>query len=197
MKRRHFFSTIGIGGLLASSMSFAPSANASSNLKANSNPKKNSAGRIDRRLKELGIILPQATKPVAVYAPYRIVGNLAYIAGQGPIDSPEHPAFGRLGHDLSIQQGYHAARTTGFNILAQLKAACGGDLDRVVQCVQINGYVKCTDDFTDSPKVINGASELFRDIFGESGLAARAAMGINALPFDIACEIVSVWEISR
>lgn len=191
MKRRHFFSTIGIGGLLASSMGFAPSANAGGTLK------KKSAGRIDRRLKELGIILPQATKPVAVYAPYRIVGNLAYIAGQGPIDSPEHPAFGRLGHDLSIQQGYHAARTTGFNILAQLKAACGGDLDRVVQCVQINGYVKCTDDFTDSPKVINGASELFRDVFGESGLAARAAMGINALPFDIACEIISVWEISR
>ncbi len=191
MKRRHFFSTMGIGGILASSMAFAPSA------KANSRVTKNGGGRIDRRLKELGIILPQPTKAVAVYAPYRIVGNLAYIAGQGPIDSPEHPAFGRVGHDLSIQQGYQAARTTGLNILAQLKAACDGDLDRVVQCVQINGYVKCTDDFTDSPKVINGASELFRDVFGESGLAARAAMGINALPFDIACEIISVWEISR
>ncbi len=180
MKRRSFFSAIGLGALLASAAGVARSAN---------------MGKIDRRLQELGITLPDAPAPVAAYKTFRISGNLVYIAGQGPIHSPEHPGFGRIGQDLTTEQGYQAARTTGLNILAQLKKACGGDLDRVVKCVQIQGIVKCTDDYKDSPKVINGASELFRDIFGESGLAARAALGTNALPGGIACEIMSTWEI--
>ncbi len=180
MKRRSFFSVIGIGTFLASSMGVARSA---------------SAGKIDQRLTELGITLPEAPGPMAAYTPFRISGNLVYIAGQGPIHSAEHPGFGRVGDDLTTAQGYQAARSTGLNILAQLKKACGGDLDRVVQAVQIQGVVRCTDDYKDSPKVINGASELFRDIFGDSGLAARAALGTNALPSDIAVEILSTWEI--
>ncbi len=180
MKRRNFFSVIGIGSFLASSMSMARSA---------------TTGKIDSRLKELGITLPEAPDPMAAYVTYRISGNLVYIAGQGPIHTVEHPGLGRVGKDLTTEQGYQAARSTGLNILAQLKKACDGDLDRVVQCVQIQGVVKCTDDYTDSPKVINGTSELFKDIFGERGLAARAALGTNALPADIAVEILSTWEI--
>lgn len=183
MKRRSFFGLMGTGAFLASSMGMTKTASANT-------------GKIDSRLKELGITLPEAPDPLAAYTAFRISGNLVYIAGQGPIHSAEHPGLGRVGKDLTTEQGYQAARTTGLNILAQLKKACGGDLDRVVQCVQIQGIVKCTDDYTDSPKVINGASELFRDIFGESGLAARAALGANALPADIACEILSTWEIS-
>lgn len=180
MKRRNFIGVMGIGSLLASSISVAKSA---------------TMGRIDNRLKELGITLPEAPAPIAAYTTFRISGNLVFIAGQGPMHSAEHPGLGRVGESLTTEQGYHAARTTGLNILAQLKKACGGNLDRVVQCVQIQGVVKCTDDYTDSPKVINGASELFRDVFGESGLAARAAMGTNALPAGIAVEILSTWEI--
>lgn len=180
MKRRHFFGAVGFGAFLASSLSLVKAA-----------PK----GKIDQRLEELGIILPKAPGAMAAYTPFRVSGNIVYIAGQGPLHSAEHPGLGRVGKDLTTEQGYQAARTTGLNILAQLKAACDGDLDRVVQCLQIQGVVKCTDDYKDSPKVINGASELFRDIFGERGLAARAALGTNALPADIACEILSIWEI--
>lgn len=182
MKRRSFFSSVGLGAFLLSSISVAGSAN---------------RGRNSKRLKELGIILPKAPEPVAAYTSFRISGNIVYIAGQGPIHSTEHPGLGRVGEDLTTEQGYQAARTTGLNILAQLEKACGGDLDRVVQCLQIQGIVQCSDDYKDSPKVINGASELFRDVFGESGLAARAAIGTNALPGGIACEILSIWEINK
>ena len=180
MRRRSFFSSLGIGAFLASSMSVARSAN---------------LGKIDRRLKELGITLPEVATPLAAYVTFRISGDLVYIAGQIPIHSAEHPAFGRVGDNMTTKQGYQAARTTGLNILAQLKKACNGNLDRVVQCLQMQGTVRCTDDYKDSSKVINGASELFRDIFGDSGLAARAVIGTNALPGGFACEILSIWEI--
>ena len=188
MRRRRFFGLLGLGAVISSSFGGATSTLAASGHKT-------SAGKIDQRLKDLGITLPDAPAPMAAYTPYRIVGNLVYIAGQGPIHSKDHPGLGRVGDNLTTAQGYQAARTTGLNILAQLKKACGGDLDRVVQAVQIQGVVKCTDDYTDSPKVINGASEMFRDIFGENGLAARAALGTNSLPADIAVEILSIWEI--
>lgn len=183
MKRRSFMGLVGLGSFLAGSVGLTKNATASS------------SGKIDQRLKELGITLPPAPGAKAAYVPYRIVGNLVYIAGQGPIHSDETPAFGRVGHDLTTKQGYAAARTVGFNMLAQLKKACGGNLDRVVQAVQIQGIVQCSDDYHDSPKVINGASELLRDVFGDRGLAARAAIGTNALPMNIACEILSVFEI--
>ena len=182
MKRRSFFGALGMGAFLASTMGLTKKAEAGS-------------GKIDARLKELGITLPDAPSPMAAYVPYRIVGNLVYIAGQGPIPSDDFPTIGTVGKDMTTEQGYQAARTVGYNILAQLKKACGGDLDRVVQAVQIQGVVRCTDDYRDSPLVINGASELFRDVFGERGLAARAAMGTNALPVNISVEILSIFEI--
>lgn len=184
MKRRSFFSALGASAFLAGSFGLARSAKAET-----------SSGQAEKRLKELAIILPRAPKAIAAYVPFRIVGNMLYVAGQGPIDSREHPAFGKVGKDLTEEQGYQAARTTAYNILAQVKKACDGDLDRVVQCVQIQGMVNCVDGFENSPRVINGASELLRDVFGERGLAARAAIGTNSLPMNIACEVLSIFEI--
>jgi len=192
LKRRSFFNALGMGALLASSMGFARTAGAKT---ADGNTTGTGTGKIEARLKELGVTLPEAPGPMAAYVTYRITGNLVYIAGQGPIHSAETPGIGVVGRDLTTEQGYQAARTTGYNILAQLKKACGGDLDRVVQAVQIQGTVRCTDEYRDSPKVINGASELFQQVFGDRGLAARAAMGTNALPANIAVEILTVFEI--
>ena len=151
------------------------------------------AGRIEQRLAELGITLPPPPPAVATYVPYRVAGNLVYIAGQGPADFKG--CQGKLGRDLTVAQGYECARRTGLVILAQLKAASGGDLDRVVQAVKISGFVNATPDFTDHPKVINGASDLFRVVFGDAGLAARYAVGAGSLPFNVAVEIAAVFEI--
>lgn len=150
---------------------------------------------INDRLKELGITLPEAPKALAAYAPYRIVGNTVYIAGQGPILGTSAPVLGKLGADLTLAQGQHAARLACINILAQARAACGGELGRIVQWVKMGGFVNCTDDFTEQPKVLNGATELLRDVFGEKGLPARFAVGANSLPFNICVEIDAVFQI--
>ncbi len=151
--------------------------------------------RIDKRLAELGVELPVAGKAVATYVPYRVVGNMVYIAGQGPALSADTPVLGKVGKELTIEQGQHAARLACYNILAQAKAACGGDLDRIVQWVKMGGFVNCVDGFTDQPKVINGATNLLRDVFGEAGLPARFAVGVNALPFNICVEIDASFEM--
>lgn len=153
--------------------------------------------RIDARLRELGIELPEPAAPAAVYVPYRLSGRQVFIAGQIPPVDAGVPTTGKLGSDLSVEQGYAAARLAGLRVLAQLKAACSGDLDRVVQCIQLRGFVNSADDFTDQSLVVNGASDLLRDVFGERGLAARAAIGTNALPRNVAVELESVFEIRR
>jgi enamine deaminase RidA (YjgF/YER057c/UK114 family) len=147
------------------------------------------------KLKAMGLTLPEAANPVAVYVPYRIVGNQVFIAGQIPPNDLDTPTYGKVGKDLTTEEAYIAARHVGLRILAQLKAACGGDLDRVVQCVQIRGFVNCADDFTSQSSVINGVSELMRDVFGDAGLAARAALGTNSLPLNAAVEVESLFEI--
>ncbi len=148
------------------------------------------AGRIDAKLAELGIVLPEATTPIAAYTPIRKVGNMVYIAGQGP------QMTGTVGIEYTRKDGYEAARQAAISILSQLKKACDGDLDRVVQCVQLQGLVRSTPDFTEQHLVINGASELLRDVFGEAGLAARAAVGTNALPVGFVCEVIATFEIA-
>jgi len=150
---------------------------------------------VERRLRELGIELPDPASPAAVYVPYRRSGNQVFVAGQIPPLDADIPTTGKLGSDLTTEQGYAAARLVGLRILAQLKAACDGDLDRVVQCVQLRGFVNSADDFTGQSSVINGASELLRDVFGDAGLAARAALGANTLPRNAAVEIESLFEI--
>ena len=149
----------------------------------------------EARLKALGLELPEAASPVAVYAPYRVSGNQVFIAGNIPPSDLDTPTYGKVGRDLTTDQAYIAAKHVGLRILAQLRKACDGDLDRVVKCLQVRGFVNCTDDFTEQSLVINGASELFVEVFGEMGKGARAALGTNSLPLNAACEIESIWEI--
>lgn len=149
------------------------------------------------RLRELGLTLPEPSTPAAVYVPFRVSGNQVFIAGQIPPRDAGIPTTGKLGSDLTVEQGYAAARLVGLRILAQLKAACDGDLGRVKQCLQLRGFVNSADDFTSQSSVINGASELLRDVFGDAGLAARAALGANTLPLNAAVEIESIFELHR
>lgn len=148
----------------------------------------------DLRLQELGITLPAAPVPVANYVPWRRAGKLLYIAGQGPALGAGIKAQGRLGQDLSIKEGYAAARSAGLNILAQVRAALGS-LNTVRQCLKLGGFVNSADGFHDQPKVINGASDLMVEVFGAAGRHTRFAVGVNTLPFNVAVEIESVWEV--
>lgn len=148
---------------------------------------------IDQRLQELGIILPAAAAPVASYVPVVVQGDLAYVSGQISFVEGEL-AKGRLGDDVSLEEGMAAARGCGLMILAQLKAALGS-LDRVERVVKLGGFVNSTPDFTDQPKVINGASDLMLEVFGEAGKHARAAVGVPALPLGVAVEVDAVVAI--
>lgn len=147
------------------------------------------------RLEALGLTLPPAPKPVGVYKPVVIASGMAYLSGHGPLKADKTLITGRLGEDMDVKAGYEAARVTGLAMLATLHGALGS-LDRVVRLVKLLGLVRCTESFTEQPAVINGCSELFRDIFGEdAGVAARSALGTNALPGGIAVEIEAIFEI--
>ena len=146
------------------------------------------------KLAALGIELPPAPKPVANYVGYRLAGDILFIAGQGP-DFKMKDARGTIGKDLTTEQGYAAARSAAVNTLAQVRAGAGGSLNNVVQCLKLGGFVNSADDFHDQPKVLNGASDLFVEVFGDAGRPARFAVGVNTLPFNVAVEIDSVWQI--
>lgn len=146
---------------------------------------------IDQRLQELGIILPEPVRPVATYVRYVQTGNLLFISGTGP--GPEIRP-GKLGADMSVEEGYSAARSTGLSILATAKDALG-DLDRIKRLVKLLGMVNATPDYTDHPLVINGCSELFVEVFGEAGYGTRAAVGFVSLPSGIPVEIECTFEI--
>ena len=153
------------------------------------------AGTINSRLADLGLTLPDAPAPAANDVPYVVTGNLVMISGQISA-GPDGLITGRLGDGMSIEEGAAAARICGLNLIAQLKAACGGDLDRVVRVVRLGGFVNSTPDFTDQPKVVNGTSDLMVEIFGEAGAHARAAVGVAALPLGVAVEVDGIFEIS-
>ena len=153
-------------------------------------------GRIDARLAELKLELPKAAAPVANYVPVVIVGNLAFLSGQVTAWNGEFKFRGKLGRDFNIEQGQEAARICALNIIAQLKAALGGDVDRVKRCVRLGVFVNSMPEFTDQPKVGNGASDLLVQIFGDAGKHARTAIGTNALPVDVAVEIDAIFEIA-
>jgi enamine deaminase RidA (YjgF/YER057c/UK114 family) len=147
------------------------------------------------RLSELGLQLPTPPKPAGVYRPIVVIGNIAYLSGHGPIKPDGKLITGRLGLDLDVDAGYEAARTTGLALLATLQSHLGS-LDRVKRLIKLLGLVRCSDGFDQQPAVINGCSELFRDVFGEeAGVAARSAIGTNALPGDIAVEIEAIFEV--
>ncbi len=147
------------------------------------------------RLLALKIELPPAPKPIGVYKPIVISGGMAYLSGHGPLRADKTLIIGRLGADMDVKAGYEAARVTGLAMLATLHGSLGS-LDRVVRLVKLLGLVRCTEEFTDQPAVINGCSELFRDVFGEDhGVAARSALGTSALPGGIAVEIEAIFEV--
>ncbi len=152
-------------------------------------------GAIDARLEELDITIPDAPTPAANYVPWVVTGKTVFIAGQVPFQNGELSHIGKLGDKFSVEDGQTCARIVAINILAQLKAACGGDLDRVSRCVKLGGFVNCTPDFADHPKVVNGASNLIVEIFGDKGKHARFAVGAPSLPFNVAVEIDAVFEI--
>ena len=151
--------------------------------------------RIDARLAELGIILPEPVAPVANYVPFVVSGALVFISGQVSI-GPDGLIAGKLGADLSVEKGVEAAHACGVNLIAQFKAACGGDLDRVKRVVKLGGFVNSTPDFVDQPKVVNGASDLMVAVFGDAGRHARAAVGAPSLPMGVAVEVDGVIEIA-
>ncbi len=154
------------------------------------------AGVIDQRLAELGIDLPGAAAPAANYVPFVVSGKHVFVAGQVPVAGGEVVHRGRLGDGMTVDDGYRAARVCGLNVIAQVKEACGGDLDRVVRCVKLGGFINSAPDFTDQPKVMNGASDLMIEVFGDKGRHARFAVGAPALPFGVAVEVDAVFEIA-
>lgn len=148
----------------------------------------------ETRVQELHLTLPPAPKPVAVYKTAVRVGNLLFVSGHGPLNPDGTLHLGKVGKDLTLEQGKDAARQTGLAILATLRAHLGS-LDKVKRLVKTYGMVNCTDDYKDQPKVINGYSELMKDVFGEAGVGARSAVGHNALPGGMAVEIEAIFEV--
>ncbi len=153
------------------------------------------AGRIERRLKELKIELPQASAPVANYVPCVRTGDLLFIAGQICQWQGERRFIGKLGAEISLEQGQEAARLCALNILAQVKGALAGDLDRVLRCVRLGGFVNSVPDFAQQPQVVNGASDLIVQVFGDAGRHARTAVGVNVLPGNVAVEVDAIFEV--
>lgn len=150
---------------------------------------------IDEKLKQLGIELIVPTAPVANYAKAVRTGNLIYLSGHGPTKADGKDIIGKVGKDLSVDQAIEAAKRTAISLLSTLKVELGGDLSRVRRIVKVNGWVNCTDNFKEQPKVMNGCSDLLVAVFGDKGKHARTSLGTNALPSNIAIEIEMIVEV--
>lgn len=151
-------------------------------------------GVFESKLAEMGITLPDAPAPAANYVPFVKSGNLVHVSGQISTNA-DGMIIGKLGETMDVEAGAEAARSCAIALLAQVKAACGGDLDRLVRVVKLTGFVNSTGDFTDQPKVINGASNLLGEALGEAGPHARSAVSAASLPFGVAVEIDGIFEI--
>ena len=151
---------------------------------------------IEQRLAARGLDLPDAPAPAANYVPYTISGKLLFVAGQLPFRKGQVAVSGRVGDDVSLEQGQEAARICALNLLAQAKAACGGDLDRLARCLKLGGFVSCGPTFTEHPAVINGASDLMVEAMGEAGQHARFAVGCASLPRGAAVEVEAIFELA-
>jgi enamine deaminase RidA (YjgF/YER057c/UK114 family) len=152
---------------------------------------------IDTIIDEMGLTLPQAKAPLGAYVPVVQSGHLLMISGQGPIGASGASITGRLGDGLEIEDGTRAAQMAGLNIIAQIKTELNGDFERLTRIVRLNGFVNATPDFTHHPAVINGASELMHDVFGERGVHSRIAVGVASLPMNWAVEIDAVIEVAE
>jgi enamine deaminase RidA (YjgF/YER057c/UK114 family) len=153
-------------------------------------------GKIDARLAELGITLPTPPAPVASYVPYVISGKQVFISGQVTVSDGGLKYVGTVGKEISLEDGQAAARLCAINLVAQLKAACGGDLDKVKRCVKLGVFVNAVPGYDKHPEVANGASNLMVDVFGDAGKHARAAVGAGSLPRNVAVEVEAVFEIA-
>ena len=150
----------------------------------------------EENLKKLNIDLPRAPAPVGAYVAYKKTGKLVFISGQVSFKRDGQLIKGKVGSDLTLEQGQEAAKACAINILSQIKAACDGDLNKVKHCIKLTGFVNSKDDFIYQPKVINGASELITNIFGDNGKHARAALSANSLPLGAAVEIEAIFEVN-
>ena len=149
----------------------------------------------DHKIKELNIKLPKAADPVGSYVATKIIGNLLFISGQISINENGELIKGKVGKDLDTEAGYNAAKRCALSIVAQVKKACNDDLSKIKSCVKLTGFVNSTDNFTDQPKVINGASDLIASIFGDAGMHTRAAVSTNSLPLGVSVEVDAIFEL--
>ena len=150
----------------------------------------------DDKIKELNIILPEAKAPVGNYVAAKVSGNMLFISGQISIDENGQLIKGKIGKDLNTEAGYNAAKRCALSIVAQVKKACDNDLSRIKSCIKLTGFVNSTDNFTEQPKVINGASDLIVSIFGDAGMHTRAAVSTNSLPLGVAVEVDAIFELN-
>ena len=150
----------------------------------------------EKKIQELKIKLPEAKPPVGSYVATKITGNLLFISGQISIAENGELIKGKIGKDLTTEQGYDAAKRCGLSIVAQAKEACKGDLSKIKSCIKLTGFVNSTEDFTEQPKVINGASDLIASIFGDAGMHTRAAVSTNSLPLGVSVEVDAIFELN-
>ena len=150
----------------------------------------------ESKIKDQGIILPEAKAPVGNYLASKIAGKMLFISGQISIDESGQLIKGKVGKDLDTDSGYEAAKRCAISIIAQVKKACNNDLSKVKSCIKLTGFVNSTDDFTEQPKVINGASDLIASIFGEIGMHTRAAVSTNSLPLGVSVEVDAIFELN-
>lgn len=153
------------------------------------------SGRIEARLRELGIVLPEPAAPLANYVPFTVDNGLVVVSGQVPIRDGRIAHTGKLGGAVSVEEGQNAARLCLVNVLAQLRAACGGDLDRVRRVMRLGGFIAAPPEFTEHARVMNGASDLAVEVFGEAGRHARSTIGVPSLPGDAAVEVEGMFAI--
>ena len=151
---------------------------------------------IDNKIKELKLELPDAKAPVGSYVASKISGKLLFISGQISISSNGELIKGKLGRELKTEDGYQAAKRCGLSIISQVKKACNEDLSKIKSCVKLTGFVNSTEDFTEQPKVINGASDLIASIFAEAGMHTRAAVSANSLPLGVSVEVDAIFELN-
>ena len=150
----------------------------------------------EKKIQELKIKLPEAKPPVGSYVATKITGNLLFISGQISIAENGELIKGKIGKELSTEQGYDAAKRCGLSIVAQAKVACNDDLSKIKSCIKLTGFVNSTEDFTEQPKVINGASDLIASIFGDKGMHTRAAVSTNSLPLGVSVEVDAIFELN-
>ena len=150
----------------------------------------------ENKLKTLNLELPEARDPVGSYVASKIVGNMLFISGQISISEKGELIKGKVGKELKTEDGYEAAKRCGLNIISQVKKSCNDDLSKIKSCIKLTGFVNSTEDFTEQPKVINGASDLIVSVFGDAGMHTRAAVSTNSLPLGVSVEVDAIFELN-